>query len=1052
MIPGSRLLFWLVIACFFGSGCAGLVYQIVWARYLGLFLGHSSYAVVVVLASFMGGLALGNAWLGRRADAVRSPLAWYGWIEIAIGVYALGFPLFYHLLQDSFVGVASALGAGAGSRLGLKFVFGFLSLILPTVLMGATLPLLTRALVGRLDQLKQRLALLYGWNSAGALAGCLVGDFWWIPTLGLPGATWAAAGLNLAAGVAALWISRFPPGSWLPMPSSDAKKPGPEERTTDSAPPAYSGFEMRLAVLGAGISGFAAMLYEVVWTRLLALVLGSSTHAFSLMLMAVIGGIATGSAIVARWRRDRGLLDAFGWAQAVLGLVLLVSMSTYALLPYGFAKLGLLIARREEAYPVYAFLQALVCVVVIFGPALCLGVALPLAGRVATSDVRWAGRRVGLVFGVNTAGTVLGTVLTGLWLLPALGLARTFVLGAFLNLALAMIILRRERWRHRPSLLAWAAPAGVVAVTMGGWWFQEDWQESLTSGLWRSAQPPATVAAFRAQLGRDRMAYYRDGAGATVNVSEALEGGRTNLTLKVNGKPDASNGGDMKTQLLVGHLPMLLHPQAKEVLVVGLGSGVTAGAVARHPSLERLDVVEISPEVAEAAALFSQYNDDALHHPRVHLEIEDAKTFLLLTPRLYDVIISEPSNPWMAGVAGVFTQEFFLSCQDRLRTNGLMVQWVQTYESNDQAFNIVVRTFSSVFPYVSLWQCWQGDLLLVGSAEPRAVDLAAARARFDHPAIGADLARVGLTSFPFLLAHEMVTPQHTAFLAPDETPVHTDLRPVLEYVAQRAFFVRGQAARWQEVAENDLPRATTLLGRYLRQQALGLADYRSMAESVFASQFFSAPLARSILQRWLAEAPQDPKATEFLARLGEHPSAHVLDASRLAPHRSVLIALAKQDPRPLRYYGLALLGQYREQRNVLYRPATNELVEVLEQLSQTDANNRRLYQLHLAEIAWDGGDDAACLALGQPVFEVEMQANSPSGFALDPAAPRAVLARLAESRWRQGDLPAAWDWCRLAQTGGYLEGGGAEGARLRMIWRKVRAFALALSQQTPPPG
>ena len=653
MNRNSRPIVVLIGACFLVSGAAGLVYQVVWSRYLALFLGHTSYAVVAVLVAFMGGLALGNAWFGARADRTPRPLALYAWLEVGIGVYALAFPTYYSLCHDAFVWTARSWGAGPTALLGLKFLFSFLTILLPTFLMGGTFPVLTRYVTASLSELRERVAMLYAINSAGAVVGCLVADFWWIPGYGIEMTVFSAGALNICVGLVAFFLnSRTQESTGAPQCLVQPQM----QALAQAAPPpgaaeAYTAGQLRLAIVCIGVSGFVAMLYEVAWTRLLALALGSSTHSFSLMLITFISGIAVGAWIVFQRKGLRRTLTAFGWAELALALTLFVSMFFYQDLSYWFVKLAAVLTRSEQAYPLYECIQALICFAVMFVPAVCLGTTLPLVSRIATVELAHTGRSVGAVFAVNTFGTVLGAVATGLWLMPALGLARTFAVGIALNATIGLVVLTWTRSEGRKRGLLLPAVVGLSIAWVTGAALDPLWQRAFSLGFWRAANTPATLATFRKAASLVPLRYHKDGAGATVDVHSWKEGNDERLTLKVNGKADAGTSTDMITQLLLGHLPMLLHPDSKQVLVIGLGSGITCGALARHPAVERLDAVEISPEVVAAAELFAPYNDRILANPKMHLAVEDAKSFLQITGRKFDLIVSEPSNPWMAGVA-----------------------------------------------------------------------------------------------------------------------------------------------------------------------------------------------------------------------------------------------------------------------------------------------------------------------------------------------------------------------------------------------------------------
>ena len=1038
------MIFGLAVFCLALSGMAGLAYEIVWARYLALFLGHTSYAVVVVLVAFMGGLALGNAWLGALADRTRRPLALYAWLEIGIAAYALSFPFFYDFASDLYLRLAQRLEPGGTLLLMWKFVMSLVTIIVPTVLMGGTLPVLTRLVTRSLGELRERVAMLYFVNSAGAVLGCCLADFWWIPSWGLQATVWAGAAMNLLAGGAALLTSGYLEEGLVT--ESPSLPPVPSENEEQ-----YTAAELRLAIWCIGLSGFVAMLYEVAWTRILALSLGSSTRAFSLMLITFISGIAVGAWWVGRWHRLRRTLDAFGWAELSLALALLISMFFYEYLPYWFLCLTALLNRRPETFWLHGMLQGMFCFLVMLIPTVCLGITLPLASRVATAQLARTGRSVGMVFSINTLGTVLGAAVTGLFLMPWFGLARTLALGIAFNATIGLLILGRRRLvTDRP--MAFLVPLGVLACMWAvGSGFNDAWCRAFTLGLWREPSATTSLADYRARIKNNQLKYYCDGATATVSVhAYELDTGPV-LALRVNGKVDAASHGDNLTQLLLGHIPMLLHPNPRQALVIGLGSGMTCGAVLRHPTAEHLDTVEISQEVAQAARLFGPVNDHVLDNPRLRLLIEDAKSFLQVMPKKYDVIISEPSNPWMAGVSGVFSREFYENCAARLNVGGLVVQWVQIYESNARMLQIVLATFSSVFPNVNIWRGAADDIILVGSLAPNPVNLDTVQQRFQLPSIRADFDRMDLVGFPTFLSQEVVSQDNGLFLPPPRTPLHDDYFPTLEYVAQKAFFVQEGTDFVARYNENATPRPITLLGRYLEKTPLTETDYERFAQFYFAHGLPDVPFFQTLLARWHRDFPASIRPVELSAMLANPQPAAELQALRMAANHAAIMQAAGPDLRVVQYYAKYLMLSYAAERSCVFLPPTTELQLVLEKLVTADAPNRRVHQLRLAELAWDRGDDATLFQLGRVALDPSTAATNPVQFTLDSKAPARVLTRMIESLWRQRQIVEAYELCLQAATNGYA--GPRSRARdpgLEVVCRKVEAAAAAASVAGKP--
>lgn len=1029
--------------CLLLSGVAGLVYQVVWARYLALLLGSTSYGVVAVLVAFMGGLALGNAWLGRYADRLRRPLALYGWLEIGIAVYGIGFPLYFEFCQSGYRAIAAGIEPNHPSLLALKFLFGLVAILIPATLMGGTLPILTRLVTRSLGELRGRVAGLYFVNSLGAMIGVVAADFWWIPSFGLEVSLLGAAALNALVGVLALFVQSGLRDAHLNQPANDP--PRPSTSTTpapvDDGTP-FAPFEWRLAVIAAGVSGFVAMLYEVVWTRMLALTLGSSTHAFSIMLATFIAGIAAGAWLVGRWRGLKRTFDAFGWIELALALLLLASMLFYHLLPYGFYRLGEILARRPGNHGVYQFLQFAICFAVMFGPALLLGMTLPLATRVATSEVARTGRSVGVVFSVNTIGTVLGAALSGLVFLPLLGLAATFALGLALNLAIALAVLLRHHARLRLAL-ALGLPALVAAcVAFASVILDPKWDRAFALGLWRYRGPTIDLQDYLRRVRSLNLRYHRDGAGSTVALVSGIRS--TNqveqFDLRVNGKTDASSHGDLPTQLLSGHIPMLLHTNATETLVVGIGSGITCGAILTHPNVRRLDVVEISPEVHHVAReWFRPFNGAALEDPRSQVIIDDAKSFLATTRRKYDVIVTEPSNPWMAGVSGVFSLEYYETCRESLKPGGIIAQWVQVYETDDSALRTVLATFGSVFPHFSIWQTLHGDLLLVGSLAPTDKDVDRIQRRFDHPEVRNDIQRADVFTLAALLGLQLVSEDNGAHLVDADTPRHSDFYPRLEYLAERAFFARGDTRFLAEFDERQFRRPTTLLARYLEKHPLTPQDARAV---VLLGESADAPppeIVRSALRQWSRLTPDDLMPVEISAKLAYSLPVSEAHVHEMAKTRSTMFAKAATEPEPLRMYSRYLQNAYRQTRSVLHQPPTEELQAVLEHLVETDSLHRTSHLLRQAELAWDLGQDDQFAALASAALLHTGADGLVGRFDFDYSAPGRVLALMIEALWRRGSLRDALWWCEAAKKGGFLdEHGKYHHPRLALVVRKVQ--------------
>ena len=431
--------------------------------------------------------------------------------------------------------------------------------------------------------------------------------------------------------------------------------------------------------------------------------------------------------------------------------------------------------------------------------------------------------------------------------------------------------------------------------------------------------------------------------------------------------------------------------------------------------------------------------------------IEDAKSFLRTTDRKYDVIISEPSNPWMAGVAGVFSLEYYGYCGSHLNPGGVMAQWVQMYESNDETLQIVLKTFSRVFPFVSVWVISRGDLMLLGSNEPFPVDFQAMRQRMSQAAVKADLGRIDLFSLPVLLALETISPENAAFIVAPSVAVHSDYYPVLDYAAQRALFVRG-ATRIPDLFEgNRSPRPDTLLGRFLKNYKLTENDFKAFALFQTTHHIFDSALFRSLLAGWQHKFPQSMLAVELSAKASDRGTPDDLEAARLALKRDEIFQEAARDPELLRLYARFLIQSYWAQRSVFYLPPVTELESVLHRLIETDSSNQRIYKLRLAGLAWDRQEDDTCLRLAQSGFDPDVKSGGPIDLNLDPrAAPRTVM-RMIDIYLRRGHVGRAWNLCQQARTLGYIGvPGPSNDPILEMTYRKVEALINKTAAQADP--
>jgi spermidine synthase len=777
----SRSTYAAVLACFFLSGAAGLIYQVAWGKALGLVFGHTVYAVATVIAVFMGGLAAGSAWLGRWSERHENPVALYGLIEVIIaaaGALSLAglagvrwlYLATYHAVEGSTVALV-----------GLRFAASALVLLVPTFLMGGTLPILVRGVTpAGGGELGARVSRLYWVNTAGAVAGTLAAGFLLLPALGLRLTVSVAVAMNLLAGALALWLGR---GLRAPAATTDQ----PTERRSED-PPLEASSAPWVLLAGFAVVGATAIAYEVAWTRLLATTVGGSTYAFTLMLATFLAGIVIGSFIFERFFAQREVtLGTFAVTQTLTGLGALGFLIFFQQIP---KVVPLILQTTGGTFRGLVLAQFATSALAMLPTAIIFGFNFPvvtvlIAGRPGTSG-RYAAA-VGRACAANTLGAIVGATATGFWLIPLLGSFRVVAFTAAANLLLAVLLLLRSEHRDvRKRTLVLAANCillgAVVTAGVRNTFYDVNLANFGAVLYWDYFQSNLTLDE---SAGMVDIIFAEDGLNATIIVAQTED----YIALRTNGKVDASNN-DLQTQLLSGHLAALFHPAPKRVLVIGVGSGMTVSAVSLYPEVERIDCVEIEPGVIHAAKYLESLNRGVLRDPRVRVILDDGRNFLLTTREKYDLIISEPSNPWIAGVATLFTEEFYREARARLNPGGMLVQWVQAYALFPEDVRMVLATVALHFPQVSLWRGEQQDLLVLAQAEPRQLDLDRMRRLWSVPVIRRDFELLHMRRPEGLGAYHLLDDADVRRMVAG-SPRNTDDHTRLEYRAPRALLADG---------------------------------------------------------------------------------------------------------------------------------------------------------------------------------------------------------------------------------------------------------------------
>jgi spermidine synthase len=814
--------------------------------------GNTTHAIATVLSAFMGGLALGSYVLGRLADAPRNAFLLYGILEGGVGAYGLVIPALFALTQRAYSGLYGLAETSFTAFSVVLFFLCFAVIVIPTALMGATLPILSRFCVTQHASLGRRIGDLYAINTLGAVVGCALSGFLLIPHFGLRGSVRLAAALNL--GIAALVILAV---RWLrgAAPSREAVP----ERAPEAALPGARPSHLDVPLLTAfALSGAAAMVYENAWTRALTLVIGMSTYSFTVMLTTFLVGLGVGSLLYARWWGTREVSVAgFGILQ------LLIALSALATIPL-FEQLPLLFLRLQRAFgdsfAQFLSIQVLMSALVMIVPTLLLGTTFPVVARIYTQSLYRIGASIGTAYASNTVGAIVGAFLGGFVLIPALGVQNSIGLAVTISAASGVLLVALDSRVRRGRRLV---TAGVMfGIAMAAVLSFRTWDKGvMTSGVTIYAHNYVSLPTDglrREWMERDDLLYYREGLTATISVHRSA--GSDYVYEKINGKVDASFG-DTPTQLMVGYLPMLLNPGAKRVLVIGMGSGMTAKAVAAFP-VERLEVAEIEPAVIEGARYFADKNGRIHDDPRVRLVHADGRNYLLAVRDRYDVIISEPSNPWIAGIGNLFTREYYQEALSRLTDGGVFGQWMQTYGMAPEDLRMVYRTFAEVFPDVSLWTINDSDMLLIGTPHPQRLRRAALQASFAaHPIARKDLQELGFVDAYSLMAMYLM-PKAALLTMAGDADLNLDDFPRLEFLAPRNLgrdtsTLNARLTRTFAVppAVEDASAERDPTGRL----ALALAHgYRAVRDRARAREWVDRALERS---------PMDPPARVLRARL-----------------------------------------------------------------------------------------------------------------------------------------------------------------------------------------
>lgn len=671
--------------CFFLSGATALIYEVVWVRLLALTFGNTVYAVGIVLTSFMSGLSLGSLTIGRWADKDRNLLKGYGILEWGIAISALISPLLLERVSGIYLSLSiTSMPLWAVSI--IRYLLSIAVLLLPTTLMGGTLPVLSRYFIRSEADLAKRLSQLYSLNTLGGVFGTFLVGFILVRFFGISMTLMFTAAVNIIIGSSAYYLGMQQPGPGTV--TNHAREEGPRKSAYTFALGAFF------------LSGFTAMVYEISWSRLLVGIIGSTTYAFSIILIGFLFGIGLGSFVVSRYSGKNLLgLVHFSVLQICIGFCCFLTLLLFYLLPPLMLK-GL--QMTGNSYFAVMAVNMLLVLAYLLVPTTLFGATFPILAAIYSSGQTRTGTQIGTIYAANTFGAIFGSSLTAFYLIPFAGATASIKLASLVNIligAAGFAVLRRFR------LLLVAA--GLLIIPLLPVSISD---ESLVSGVAVYGKQAGFTLTSETQV----FLYLREGLNATIAVTTNDDG---SIALSTNGKADGSTGADMSTQLASAYFPLLLHRNPVNLLIIGYGTGVTVRAAADFVGVENIETIEIEPKVIEAGNFFDQVSRGVLRDPRVKLYVDDARSHIMASERNYDLIISEPSNPWISGIGNLFSREFYEASRSRLNKGGLYCQWVQLYGLDPDVLRMIIRTFSSVFPETTIWQSNPADILLIGSSE-----------------------------------------------------------------------------------------------------------------------------------------------------------------------------------------------------------------------------------------------------------------------------------------------------------------------------------------------
>jgi spermidine synthase len=747
---------------FFFSGFSSLIYEVVWMRRLSLFFGSDVYSAALTLSAFMGGLTLGSLLAARYSDHLKKPLVWYGLLEISIGFYALFFPNFLNMFAGEYRRIYQSYFSSAPWLYNsFRILVASITLLIPTTMMGSTLPLVVKRFA-RQRGIGKYSGFFYSINTFGALTGVLGVGFVLLPNIGISTTTKFACSINVIIGLLAVGFGLF-----STVETDVAERPAAP--SSHSAEPAYDSALEKAGLIGIGLSGLAALALEVVWMRILTQSFSGAVYSFSIMLSCFLFGIYFGSKKIADVIDQRAdPMRLFGFLELSIGLmVALLGILTY-FVPRFFSNLLWLLTAISRGHFGFACTAAEFAVsgFLIAIPTILMGATFPVAVKICTPTIDSIGRGTARVYAANTAGAIVGSLLGGLILLPAFGNRVSLLIIASIFTVTGLYLLCRAANR------GWVTLKDLQVVTIVGLF--------AVFVIVTLLLPRQIVTNFYyAGNEKAKVIYHGEGIAHTIDIIKTDK----NVTImQVNGTLEADTTYSQRRHfILKAHLPLLLHPNPREVAVVGLGLGITLSATNRHPGLDQIQLIELSPEMVKAQSHLEDVSGGVLRSSKVKLRIDDGRNFMAMSNKQFDMITADPIHPRVSGVGYLYTKEYYEALKQRLRPDGVVCQWMPMYRISKKSFDVAFRTFVSVFPNASFWYV-RGHGLFVATQDNFSVDYQNLEQRIEDPVIKVDLASINIRGAAQFMSYMLMGPAEIrAYLAAFPGPLNTDDNAYLEY-------------------------------------------------------------------------------------------------------------------------------------------------------------------------------------------------------------------------------------------------------------------------------